>query len=160
MGGRRATLGIVFADIVKSTQLFERYGDVQAHHLVSVAMEVLTRVTHAHQGTLIKTIGDEVMVTFEDPVRAVEAVCKMPPAIRDDSALAPLGMSIVCCAPRLLRNARSSRVSVARKPGLIAIPASSIVRLCPAIPSGRVTCIDTLSPGQGRHLRPGAGYAG
>ena len=94
MVGRRATLGIVFADIVRSTQLFERYGDVQAHHLVSVAMEVLTKVTHAHQGTLIKTIGDEVMVTFEDPMRAVEAVCQMPAAIRDDAALAPLGMSI------------------------------------------------------------------
>lgn len=94
MSGLKTAQGIVFADIVGSTHLFEKYGNVRAQHLVSKALALLIDVTTAHGGTLIKTIGDEVMATFEDRGSAFEAVSRMPAVIREDPTLAAIGLSI------------------------------------------------------------------
>ena len=94
MSGRNAVQAIVFADIVRSTQLFEKFGDVRAQRLVGFALEVLTDVANRHGGTLIKTIGDEVLVTFDDLTDALKAVCQMPAAVREEPSLAAVGMMI------------------------------------------------------------------
>lgn len=94
MSGNHAVRGIVFADIVGSTRLFEEHGNAEAHRLVSLAIELLTQVTTDHSGTLIKTIGDEVMVSFEDGQGLFEAVSRMPSVIIDDPDLATVGMKV------------------------------------------------------------------
>ena len=55
---REAQLAVLFADVSGSTQLYDTQGDVRARSIVARCIVVMTEVTHRHDGTLIKTIGD------------------------------------------------------------------------------------------------------
>lgn len=80
---QEAHLAVLFADVSGSTQLYDRLGNVRARNLVAHSMSVMTEVTHRHGGTLVKTIGDEVMATFPNATAAVEAACEMQDIIPD-----------------------------------------------------------------------------
>ncbi|MFC1891958.1 adenylate/guanylate cyclase domain-containing protein [Thermodesulfobacteriota bacterium] len=71
------TLAILFADVAKSTHLYETLGDTVAKNLLGSCIDIMTKVTIQHNGTLIKTIGDEIMCTFPDANAAVEAAMDM-----------------------------------------------------------------------------------
>jgi len=74
-GKSRETLAILFADIARSTYLYETLGDKAAQEIVSACLSLLSEITVQHQGKVIKTIGDEVMCTFpmaDDAVNAAE----------------------------------------------------------------------------------------
>lgn len=75
-------LAVLFADISGSTALYDRLGDATASELVAMCMAALSRVAEQQGGTVIKTIGDEVMCTFPDPVRASCAAGDMHSAVR------------------------------------------------------------------------------
>jgi len=70
-------LTILFADIAQSTRLYEVLGDQSAQNLISTCLGRLSEVTVLHRGTVIKTIGDEVMCTFPEAREAVEAARAM-----------------------------------------------------------------------------------
>ena len=72
-----AQLAVLFADVSGSTQLYETLGDARARAIVARCIAVMTEATHRHGGTLVKTIGDEVMTTFPDAAAAAEAACEM-----------------------------------------------------------------------------------
>ena len=79
---------VLFADVSGSTRLYERLGDRLALALIERCVDTMLNVTRRHQGTVIKTIGDEVMAIFDDvPVacRAAMAmqlgVCMLPESI-------------------------------------------------------------------------------
>jgi len=74
-------LAILFADIAKSTQLYENLGDKVAKQLIDTCIEHLTKVTLDHRGTVVKTIGDEIMCTFPTALEAVTASIAMHQAI-------------------------------------------------------------------------------
>ena len=57
-------LAILFADVVGSTRLFETLGDQRARAMVAICIDVMRTATEQHNGTVIKTIGDEVMAVF------------------------------------------------------------------------------------------------
>lgn len=78
---REAQLAVLFADVSGSTQLYDTLGDVRARSIVARCIAVMTEVTHRHGGTLVKTIGDEVMTTFADATAAAEAACEMQEGI-------------------------------------------------------------------------------
>ena len=78
---REALLAILFADVSGSTQLYETLGDVRARGIVSRCIDIMTDATHRHGGTLIKTIGDEVMTIFPDAGSAAEAAVEMQEGI-------------------------------------------------------------------------------
>jgi class 3 adenylate cyclase len=61
------------SDLKDSTALYDAVGDVQGYHLVRRHFAALTRAVAGHSGAVVKTIGDEVMATFADPVDAVSA---------------------------------------------------------------------------------------
>ena len=84
MSQKTATLAIVFADISGSTRLYETLGDTKAKEVVARCLEVMTRVVGEHGGTIIKTIGDEVMCTFHEAEGAVEAAVDMQESIGED----------------------------------------------------------------------------
>lgn len=71
------TLAILFADIAKSTHLYETLGNKKAQNIIGSCISLLSRVTTEHNGTLIKTIGDEIMCTFPCADNAVEAAISM-----------------------------------------------------------------------------------
>jgi adenylate cyclase len=71
------TLSILFADIAKSTHLYETLGNKKAQTLIGACLSLLSKVTLQHNGTIIKTIGDEIMCTFPSADDAVEAAIDM-----------------------------------------------------------------------------------
>jgi class 3 adenylate cyclase len=68
---------ILFADVVGSTRLYSLLGDAKAREVIAVSLQVMVEATEACAGTVIKTIGDEVMATFLTPDDALSAATKM-----------------------------------------------------------------------------------
>lgn len=72
---------VLFADISGSTALYEELGDERALRLVTRTLGILTEEMANHKGTLVKTMGDEIMCTFSDPLTAFNAACDMQEAV-------------------------------------------------------------------------------
>jgi len=70
-------VAIVFADVVGSTQLYDKFGDTKASETVAQCLDVMKDATHQFNGTVIKTIGDEVMSTFATVEDAMGAAVMM-----------------------------------------------------------------------------------
>lgn len=68
---------VLFADISGSTRLYEQLGDALAFNTVSDCLALMRRLTEAHQGRVVKTIGDEIMAVFPDASTAVQAACEL-----------------------------------------------------------------------------------
>jgi class 3 adenylate cyclase len=75
--GRDRELVILFADVVGSTRLFEVLGDARARDMVTTCVELMRRACEQHQGRVIKTMGDEIMATFERCDDALDAATQM-----------------------------------------------------------------------------------
>ena len=76
-------LAILYADIARSTHIYEALGDKTAKNLIDASLAVLSEVTEKYQGTVIKTIGDEIMCTFPTAGNAVEAAIEMHLSVDD-----------------------------------------------------------------------------
>lgn len=72
---------ILFADVSGSTQLYDTLGDVRAREIVASCVAIMMALTRRHGGTLVKTIGDEVMTTFPTADAAAAAATAMQDAI-------------------------------------------------------------------------------
>ena len=70
-------MAVLFADISGSTRLYEQLGDARAFATIDNCLDMLRRLTVAHQGRVIKTIGDEIMAVFPDASSAVLASSEM-----------------------------------------------------------------------------------
>ena len=70
-------LAILFADISESTRLYETIGNEQARDVTSRCINLLSEVTAKYQGTVVKTIGDELMCTFPTTDHAAQAAVHM-----------------------------------------------------------------------------------
>jgi class 3 adenylate cyclase len=81
MSATQQKVAILFADISGSSALYDLLGNEIALRLVTKALDILTREMTARQGTLVKTIGDEIMCIFPDAASAVEAACGMQLAV-------------------------------------------------------------------------------
>lgn len=81
-------LALLFADVSGSTTLYEKLGDRAALAAVESAIDIMKRSVAAYQGTVVKTIGDEVMAAFADADAALQAASDMQNRI---AALPPLG---------------------------------------------------------------------
>jgi adenylate cyclase len=85
--GNEIEVAIVFADVVGSTKLYELLGDVRARDMVGVCIEVMRAATEQNHGTVIKTMGDEVMATFPTADDALNAAALMQKQIMAHPAL-------------------------------------------------------------------------
>ena len=75
--GKDIEVAILFADVVGSTQLYEQLGDDKARDMVGRCIEIMREATESNGGTVIKTIGDEVMATFATSDEAMAAAKAM-----------------------------------------------------------------------------------
>ena len=78
-------LAILFADISGSTALYEQLGDQIARQLLARCLSILQGTLNTHNGTLIKTIGDEILCTFPTAEIAMNAACEMQKSIKTDN---------------------------------------------------------------------------
>ena len=78
-------VAILFADVVGSTEMYDKFGDTKASETVADCLEVMKEATHKFDGTVIKTIGDEVMSTFPSVDEAMNAAVMMQAQITADN---------------------------------------------------------------------------
>src|SRR5262245_25173445 len=57
-------VAILFADVVGSTRLYELLGDHLARDMIVTCVELMRGSTERNRGTVIKTIGDEILAIF------------------------------------------------------------------------------------------------
>lgn len=84
-------LAVLFADIVDSTALYRRLGDIEALRIINSCLAALEQVLPRHQGRAVKTIGDAIMCLFADADSAVNAAIEMHRAM---ASLRPAGLVI------------------------------------------------------------------
>jgi class 3 adenylate cyclase len=75
--GAEQKVAILFADIVGSTQLYEALGDDRASETVQACLKIMRQATENYGGTVVKTVGDEVMATFPSSDDAMNAANQM-----------------------------------------------------------------------------------
>src|SRR5690606_7600940 len=93
--GREVEVAILFADVVGSTQLYEQLGDTKAREMVGRCLEIMREATEVNNGSVIKTMGDEVMSTFptaDDSMNAArrmqEQISTQPDLVHDEGDVA------------------------------------------------------------------------
>jgi class 3 adenylate cyclase len=70
-------VALLFTDLKGSTALYERVGDAAAYNMVRAHFALLAAIVRDHDGAVVKTIGDAVMASFNDPAQSVHAALAM-----------------------------------------------------------------------------------
>jgi class 3 adenylate cyclase len=137
-------LAILFADVVGSTRLFEVMGDLRAREMIAICIDVMRTATEQYNGTVIKTIGDEVMATFPTADDALNAAGQMQRQISSHGELKvegqPVSIRIGChFGPVVLENRdvfgasvhTANRMTSQAKAGQVITTAATVERLSP-----------------------------
>lgn len=75
----------MFADIAGSTKLYDTLGDQLARAKVASSIQTMSDITKQNNGTVIKTIGDEVMCTFPTAENAGTAAWEMQETFEEEA---------------------------------------------------------------------------
>ena len=89
-------VAILFADVVGSTRLYDNLGDTKASETVANCLDIMKEATLQNSGTVIKTIGDEVMSTFATVDDAMSAASQMQERISAGDSDIPVSIRIGC----------------------------------------------------------------
>ena len=92
--GEETLVTVLFADVVGSTQLYEALGDEGARETVQKCVQIMKEATDQYGGSVIKTIGDEVMSTFPSADDAMNAGSQMQKRITNNDQLAGNGIPV------------------------------------------------------------------
>jgi len=76
---------VMFADVEGSTRMYETLGDIKAQQNIEDCMALMSTVIEQCNGTIIKTIGDEIMCRFDNEDQAVKAACELQEAMEERS---------------------------------------------------------------------------
>ena len=119
-------------------------GDVRARDMVAICIEVMRNATEQRQGTVIKTMGDEVMATFPTADAALSAAAQMQQQISTHAQLKiegqPVAIRIGChFGPVMLENRdvfgaavhTANRMTSQAKAGQSVTTAAMVERLSP-----------------------------
>lgn len=74
---RLRSLTLLFTDLKGSTELYDRTGDLRAYAFVREHFKVLSQAVKRHHGAIIKTMGDAIMASFNEPRDAAGAALEM-----------------------------------------------------------------------------------
>jgi adenylate cyclase len=74
---------ILFADVCGSTKLYDSLGNTRAQAVIARTLTLLSQVASKHTGTIVKSIGDEIMCTFPMPHQAVDAALEMQVVLKE-----------------------------------------------------------------------------
>jgi adenylate cyclase len=142
--GKDIELAILFADVVGSTRIYEVMGDLRARDMVLTCVEIMRSATEQNHGTVIKTIGDEIMATFPTANDALNAGSRMQHDIRIHSELKVEGQPIAIrigghFGPVVLENRdifgaavhTANRMTSQAKAGQIMVTSAMVERLAP-----------------------------
>jgi len=74
-------VALMFTDIVASTEYFEKKGDIAGRQMIQTHNDILFPIVKDHGGKVIKTIGDSIMASFDNPLQSVTCAIKMQKAL-------------------------------------------------------------------------------
>ena len=83
---------ILFVDVCGSTQLYETLGNARAQAIIAKTLDILSQAATRHVGTIIKTIGDEVMCSFTTARDAAHAAVDMQRSVKQAVGLEDMGI--------------------------------------------------------------------
>lgn len=146
-------LAILFADVVGSTRIYEKYGDARALEAINGCVAALKQVTDEFGGRTVKTIGDELMAVFPDAEGACLAATEMQWRVAE---LPPIGPERIA-----IRIGFNFGAAVERDQDVFGDSVNLASRLCEVAKGGQIITsgltLDTLSPtlaSGARHLWP------
>jgi len=70
-------IAVLFTDVVGSTKYFKTYGDIKGREMLRKHHRIAISIVEDYGGSLIKEVGDSVMVYFPDALNALKAAIKM-----------------------------------------------------------------------------------
>ena len=73
---------VLFVDVCGSTTLYDTLGNTRAQAVIAKTLAVLSQAATRHVGTIVKTIGDEVMCTFASARDAAGAAMDMQRSVK------------------------------------------------------------------------------
>lgn len=85
---------VLFADLVGSTQLYERMGDTAAFALVDRCLAVMQEAVRAVGGQVVKITGDGILATFWDPDSAAETAVAVHRDVREIPLVANFSLGV------------------------------------------------------------------
>ena len=137
-------VAVLFADVVGSTRLYEVLGDLKARDMVVSCVGLMRAATERNRGTVIKTIGDEILSIFPTANDAVNAAGEMQQDIGAHPELSVQGQHVairIGChfGPVVLENRdifgatvhTANRMTSQAKAGQIILTADTVGRLSP-----------------------------
>ncbi len=135
-------VAVLFADVVGSTRLYEVLGDLKARDMVVACVEIMRAATERNRGSVIKTIGDEILAIFPTADDAVNAASEMQQDIGARPALSVQGQHVairIGChfGPVVLENRdifgasvhTANRMTSQAKAGQVILTAETVERL-------------------------------
>jgi adenylate cyclase len=87
-------VAILFADVVGSTHLYDSLGDESARETVQQCVDIMKQATDQYGGSVIKTMGDEVMSTFPSADDAMNAASQMQQRITNNPQVGSDGVHV------------------------------------------------------------------
>jgi adenylate cyclase len=88
------THAIMFADVSGSSALYKRVGNEEAKAIIDDAVQFMSTITIVNEGTVVKTIGDEIMARFDTADQACEAAIAIQMRCVREPNLKNLGIRI------------------------------------------------------------------
>lgn len=88
------TLCIAFSDIVGSTAMYEQLGDAKAYALVQEHFRVAHEIVASCEGSIVKTLGDGIMMCFVRPELAVAASLRIAAHARELAAASGVDFAV------------------------------------------------------------------
>jgi adenylate cyclase len=88
------TITLVFSDVEDSTSLNVELGDARYHEVIRAHDRLARRLARDHDGRLVKSQGDGLMLAFKRPVAAVEFAVAFQRALADRDDEVPLEVRI------------------------------------------------------------------
>jgi class 3 adenylate cyclase len=73
---------VMMADVVGSTALYEKIGNIAAKQQVGGCLDALSNAVESHTGRVVKSLGDGILSAFDSPEQAVMsaiAMCELTP---------------------------------------------------------------------------------
>jgi class 3 adenylate cyclase len=75
------TITVLFSDVEGYTQLNERLGDTRTQAFLREHDTIVRETVNAHEGTVVKSVGDGYMIVFREPARGLSCAVELQRAM-------------------------------------------------------------------------------
>lgn len=130
------TRTVLFTDVVDSTALRSTLGDTEADDLDASLRRLYDQAVASHGGTIVKSLGDGIMATFEGAAHGIAAAIELQVRIRDRNTRHPaVGIRV---------GVSTGDVSTSGDGDHSGTPVVEAARLCAAAEPGQILISDVV----------------